>query len=367
MIPAPATPRWAPIVFANAAVLIGLLVVLEGMLRLAGYSPSDFFSYGRYFGDGYFPSGYYTREPERGFDITPDFDEAPFAFGDATLPIFSNVLGCMDRTPLESLRSQSYVLLLGDSFTWGFARYEQKWGTLVEQRTGVPIAKCGASHSGQRHQLSKAREVVAGIGMAPRLVVVGYYANDPQDDAAYPSATVYRGILVDFPRGAAMSEEEREAILEARYLEWRRGQSAPLAIVRNHSVAANAAWSAVNYLRRMIVNDSAPRQSIGAGYNSDAEFAANREALILLRDWCDAIGAQLLVVLVPGKAMADDFYAPVRTFLERSEIDLVDPLARFHARSVASPMFWTYDSHLNVAGNAVLADILAAEIAGRLH
>ena len=111
--------------------------------------PGSFFNYSRYFAEGYYPINYYEAHSVRGFDIAPNVPDTPFRFADATTTVFSNTIGCFDRNTPTALAAGRYALLVGDSFAWGFAPFEDKWGTLVEQATGIPIAKCGVSHTGQ--------------------------------------------------------------------------------------------------------------------------------------------------------------------------------------------------------------------------
>lgn len=131
------------------AVFAVLLAVLELGLRAVGMGPGSFFNYSRYFAEGYYPINYYEAHSVRGFDIAPNVPDTPFRFADATTTVFSNTIGCFDRNTPTALAAGRYALLVGDSFAWGFAPFEDKWGTLVEQETGIPIAKCGVSHTGQ--------------------------------------------------------------------------------------------------------------------------------------------------------------------------------------------------------------------------
>ena len=118
-----------------------------------------------------YPRGYFAANEKRGFDIALDVPPTEFEYVEGRIQIFSNKYGCFDRT---TSFDGPYVLLLGDSYTWGYADYDAKWGTLLERKLGMPVAKCGVTHTGQRHQLSKAMDVAAAIGHPPKLVVVGH-------------------------------------------------------------------------------------------------------------------------------------------------------------------------------------------------
>jgi len=45
-------------------------------------------------------------------------------------------LGCRDRSFDQE---DDYVLLLGDSFAWGYVPLEQTWGAILEQLIGIRV------------------------------------------------------------------------------------------------------------------------------------------------------------------------------------------------------------------------------------
>ena len=292
------------IVVANLAVFAVLLAVLELGLRAVGMGPGSFFNYSRYFAEGYYPINYYEAHSVRGFDIAPNVPDTPFRFADATTTVFSNTIGCLDRNTPTALAAGRYALLVGDSFAWGFAPFEDKWGTLVEQETGIPIAKCGVSHTGQRHQLDKARDVVAAVGLPPALVIVGYYVNDPVDDVQFPASTVFRDALVDFDGLLETPAAEVDLALTARYESWQAGQRSLTNRIRNHSAAANAIWAVVKRARDRLGSSSRNLASAMLSiddYMPHGKYAAHGQALLDLRDWSEQTAAELLIILTPGK------------------------------------------------------------------
>src|ERR1017187_4181166 len=147
-------------------------------------------------GRGY-PRYYFQADREMGFDITPKAAAVTTVDG-YTYDIFSNDLGCFDRNQLADFRrAPEYAYFAGDSFTWGYSRYDTKFATVWEQRTKTMAAKCGITHSGQRHQFAKFVQVTSKIGTLPKVVFVGFFPNDPANDLAYPHTTVIDGYQVD--------------------------------------------------------------------------------------------------------------------------------------------------------------------------
>jgi hypothetical protein len=141
-----------------------------------------------------FPPGYFVAVPDRGFDIAPNFKRDKHWVGGKTYEVWSNEIGCFDS---GGIPNSDYIYLAGDSFSWGFAPYDSKFGTLIEKNLGIPVAKCGVPHTGQAHQLSKARENIAKINKSPKLIVVQYFPNDVCNDFAFPHSTIIDGWLVD--------------------------------------------------------------------------------------------------------------------------------------------------------------------------
>jgi len=139
------------------------------------------------------PRDYFVKHPRRGFDIGTNVRTHHRVDGVPYL-IWGNSIGCFDR---EYNQDNPYIYFAGDSFTWGYAPFEQKFGTLIENTTGVRILKCGVTHTGQRHQYEKFRDIVSEIGRLPKALFVFYYWNDYVNDYAHPHSTVYDGWLLD--------------------------------------------------------------------------------------------------------------------------------------------------------------------------
>jgi len=126
---------------------------------------------------------------------------------------WSNELGCFD-CPYKG--EKDYVLLLGDSFTWGFTDFKYKYGTLMEKYLGMRVLKCGVGGYGTAQELIKARKIIEKIGRPPKLIVVGYFINnDNIDDLWYRDIRFIDGITAystkidqDTGKKTALSEKD---------------------------------------------------------------------------------------------------------------------------------------------------------------
>ena len=144
--------------------------------------------------NGNYPNNYFVSHPTRGFDIRPGARGTHSVDG-FSYPIWSNRLGCFDRE--WDSQSQDYYYFAGDSNTWGYTPFEEKFATIFEERSGVRSMKCGVPHTGQLHQFGKFVEIVRKITTLPKHVIVGYCDNDISNDYAHPHSTVAGGWLVD--------------------------------------------------------------------------------------------------------------------------------------------------------------------------
>ena len=136
---------------------------------------------------------YLKADPAKGFDIV---ENAPpsIAYADSlAYSIWSNELGCFDRPYSEE---KEISILVGDSFTFAFAPFENKWGTRAETLLGLRILKCGVGGYGTKQAMLKASSVISRINRPPKMIVLGYFINDLEDDFLFPNATVIDGYPV---------------------------------------------------------------------------------------------------------------------------------------------------------------------------
>jgi len=69
-------------------------------------------------------------------------------------------LGCFDA-PFKNDRD--YAVLVGDSFTWGWTPFGEKFGTIIEESCGIRILKCGVGGYGTKQEFLKLKKIVKNI------------------------------------------------------------------------------------------------------------------------------------------------------------------------------------------------------------
>jgi hypothetical protein len=345
------------------------------------------------------PQFYYEADPVNGYDIAKNFSGGLFILPDyvraygAPFGVSSNNLGCRDR-PFD--RGADYVLLLGDSFTWGYVELEQTWGTTLEQLIGMRVLKCGVGGYGTHQERNKLKAIVAQAGK-PRLVVVGHTAHDLMDDYIYPGRTVVDGYLVptirfvDEKRGdlKAYSEEE---IHEKMRASLDKGSSVK-DFLADHSVVYDRLRSAEG-LRQIIARyglAEAPSLGDPGIFHSITEYPwldkawkEHLENLQQMKSEVEAAGATLVVALIPERAEVYESLRPpgrdvhweyphqrLTEFFQQKDIAYVDLLSDFrrYARCNGSSksdtqddLYWAHDGHLNVKGNRLAGLHISREV-----
>ncbi len=331
-------------------------------------------------GRGGYPYDYFVAHEERGFDIGAN-KKARHSVESLEYPIWSNSLGCFDEEPVVGA---PYTYLVGDSYTWGYATFEDKFGTLVASETGAQVLKCGVTHTGQRHQLLKLQEIAAKLGRPPGAMLVFWYHNDVANDFSFPHSTVVDGWQVD---QVFLGPDDQKIRVERELLQEQvREQLARLAkkkprkrdALLRYSLTANLVSWAFESLSSEVVRTAGgkppERRSIydipiekdgHFWYADNPQAAANKTALLDLAGYAAANGSKYAVILIPPREHTTDsaWHQDVHAFLEAHQIrylDLADPFAeRDYA---ADDVFWL-DGHFNAYGNRVLADILESEFA----
>jgi hypothetical protein len=325
---------------------------------------------------------YYRADAAKGFDIRPNVGKIRTSVDNHSVEydLWSNELGCFD----EPYRGESNVILLvGDSFTHSYAPFEDKWGTRIEKLLDYRVLKCGVNGYGTKQELLKAQDIIAQIHRSPRLIIVGYFWNDLNDDYAFPSLTVVDGFLVvstnyrDPKTGRLFNIEA----LERPYSFWDKLSGRyPLSygklinyFLDQHSVLVN------------LVNDSSarlfpPKNS----YTNPLNFPAFSQEPWVQQIWGPHLenlkgfkalarsqGAELLVVLIPTNTQVYPFLTAGRDidlerpnrilgdFFRQEQIHYLDLLPIFRQYADPSPrqllasdkdLYWRSNSHFSIKG-----------------
>src|SRR5210317_1475340 len=98
-----------------AATIVGVLLA-EGLLRLTEH---------RYALESVrFPDGYFVNDLSLGTRHAANRPPESFRFPGPSFETFTNSIGCFDY---EHVIEPGYVLVIGDSATWGYVPLEENW------------------------------------------------------------------------------------------------------------------------------------------------------------------------------------------------------------------------------------------------
>ena len=326
-------------------------------------------------GRGLYPPNYFVAHDERGFDIGKDKSGSHFVMDFGNYKIWSNSLGCFDTNEPNKMTIGEFIYLAGDSWTWGYAPYENKFGTLLESNLILPVLKCGVTHSGQRHQFAKFKEITESLGRYPRLVVINYADNDVANDYTCPHSTVVEGWLVDKVR---LSEKQEVVRIDEETLgneiKKRLARGVNLGdYARAYSLSWNMLLTVLNRKGKSVTLDVRlePEKrlkniydltAVTGGINSyDNQYAQpNKEVLALWHAHAKRYNYLLIVSLIPPRAhVSKDYYRELEQFLREKDIPFVN-FTDYIIRNKLRPdgIYWTSDPHLNKNGNREYANFL---------
>lgn len=352
-----------------AGLLIGLLFVEVLPRTLAGLLPKNFRKLERvYAGRGKWEE-MMVPDPELGYHPKPGLDLLyPSEGRNIVIQTTSHGLGDIGFRDLQT-RAPFDAIAIGDSFTFcDDVPVETCWVRLLGQRTSLSIASLGISGFST---LAEARVLEHyGIRLRPRLVFLGLFPNDFNDNLRFAE-----WLTSDNPD----------------FWEWRKAREGRGAIrgwLATHSIAYRLVDAAFrsrddkvfrykkNGLSFLLRTDR---------WISDTEQENERlegwrlmqQALLDMERNAAAIGAQLMVILIPSKeevywnvvredlpAAVEEIDRPlglVAEFCEENEIPVCDLRPAFEREAESyRQLYLRVSGHWNDAGNTLAADTVAA-------
>jgi hypothetical protein len=258
--------------------------------------------------------------------------------------------GLRDREyPLERVPGRKRMLVLGDSFAWGFGvEQDEALSEIVEQRhPDWEVLNAGVSGFGTDQELLFLRE--RGLRWRPDVVLLLFHPNDVADNNAdsrygYPKPR--------FVLGANGLELTNVAVPR---LSWRRRLERRLLQGSYLYNRANGAWSGLGRHTAAARAAFVPSAAAEAGEEPEgapADFAVTAALLGELARLVQAHQARLVVVSTPAPE-------PVRRALGRALEDLsvpwrpLDPSFRGRPREEYK---LAHDPHWNASGQRIAAD-----------
>lgn len=327
-------------------------------------------------GSGGTAKDYMKMDNELGYDINnKSLAYSSHKVEGSSFPIWSNELGCFDK-PYEG--EKEVIILVGDSFTWGFVPLEHNYGTVIETMLNNRTLKCGVYGFETKRELVKAKRVVSSIKTAPSLIVVGYFLNDVIDTQNLP----------DLITGLKNKSSEK------RYLP-------SLGAIRNwlanNSILYNFIRE-VSILRNIMFKIGFATEKAGPPnwYLPPDKYPWLKSAwdmqmsdISAFKAYSDSIGSKLLFVLIPERVQVYDFLRAkyqkefpkidfempqkiMKDFLVNNSIDHIDLLPLFRLYADQKPrkfldaqkdLYYRRDPHWSRNGHKLAGLLVSKQIA----
>ena len=169
--------------------VVVFLLVFELILRLGGYKVVTYYA----------KTMFHEHDPEIGWTQIPNY-EATLESWDSKVNVVSNSHGFRDQEySIQKPEGVKRVVVLGDSFTWGWGVEQQDIFTEIAEQasSGVQFLNLGHMGYGTAQEYLLLRKL--GLKFSPDLTVVAFYPNDIDNTAGQegirPKYVVKEGIL----------------------------------------------------------------------------------------------------------------------------------------------------------------------------
>ncbi len=362
-------------IFLSLLSILVTLIVLDALLHLTTFKSL--------IKRDVYPRYYFQADDELGFVIAPNQEQKEHVFFDSKMEVMSNSLGCFDR---EYEGDEPFVYLTGDSFAWGFAPLDKKWGKQAESILGTRFLTCGTGGYGTTQELLKAKRDLKDLP-APSTIVVGYLGgNDVEDDANFPNNSVYEGYWVTNLEKTGLSKEEAEAKYE-NFLSYCTAEPSNKLVqgfrcwLNNHSIIYNVLKNNARPLVVALLPDSLLKKAgiivepvpVLRMPEDPSIYERHVDAVRGFKALAEEKGSKLLFVLIPSKddvrnskvhgdwvmGMNNERLKP---YLDKEGVAYLDLLPEFSAREKLpeTSFYWTVDGHWNVNGDR-LAGLLVSK------
>lgn len=305
----------------SIVVLVVLVVVLEIVFRLVTGSPVA--TKGQRIAQ--------RREGEVEYALIPNLDQEY-----AGARVVTNSLGLRDYRPPHKSEDKEQILVLGDSFTFGYGvplegSYPNTLERLLNEGSGGPgyeVINAGVPGYDTVDEAQLLKKII--IHYSPRWVIVGLHPGD------------------------FMSHQQLKKSLLLRLRETLRYRSAFFA------------WAQRVYKTKLIKYVPPPKSALtvdpGTVFQSPRADRI-KQAFQDIRATATDSGADMIVFIICPLIYWDSYpykglHTSVAQFCEENAIHFVDPLDKFSKYDAASLWVGPNDSHYNAEANRIAAEVL---------
>lgn len=341
-------------------------------------SPSYKNSYGR----GY-PQNHFVKNDLRGFDIRPNFSTKtstkPIELGE--YKVWGNEIGCFDDSikRLKEIPLKKIIYLAGDSYTWGYAPFDKKFGFFLEKNSKFNVMKCGVTHTGQIHQFLKFKEIYHS-NYKPEIVIVNVTSNDVQNDFFFPHTAMIDGYMVENVQWCYLAKDKifwkkiEYDLLEKKYLNMTNEKL--IRFIKYYSATAQLSNIVFKNVSQSYLKIKQQKNNIKKnknkcddffktpygfdGYDYDlSSFSLPNKKVI--REWIDHSKKNNYILIFSLIGDGQHYKKKINYIKDLGgEIIIFDDW--LHKEKIKDQLYWKNDGHFNLDGNRIYATFLNKKI-----
>lgn len=272
------------------------------------------------------------------------------------VPVAFNAFGLRDaeRSP-QPAPGTVRVLALGDSVTFGLGvpqdlTYPRQTETLLSKARGAPVEVLNMGMPGYNtiHQLAQLREL--GLGLQPKIVVVGFLYNDIELSSGQKGSGSVETAETSLPRKIKSGFN-----------------AAALWLKKNSLFVAWVSPRVGNALRPFGVKGLGQVGEIKDQYvDTNPQWRRMQEALLEMKRITAERGIELVVMVIPAMTRFTDAAYPIKeyhqavaAFCQDQGIKVLDLLPKFWGQDGTRYWISTTDGHPNAEGQRRMAVALA--------
>ncbi|MEA5517975.1 SGNH/GDSL hydrolase family protein [Limnoraphis robusta] len=273
--------------------------------------------------------------------------------------------------PLKTPAGTYRIIGIGDSFSFGIVPYQHNYLTLLEEKLNqnnqkIELINMGIPGMGPKDYLSLL--INEGLEYQPDMVLLSFYiGNDFMDNQFKAKERVgYQSYVISFVRSLIKLQTQYEGLVFNPNNSLTYVDNAP---TQNDEFYLKDTKNKSN----MFVKN--PADDIFESYVEDAV-----SDIIKIKEICDYRNIKLVVVIIPDEVQVDqklqakiverfdsddpdklDFRIPNRMLQEtfqQNKIDYIDVMDEFITASSQQRLYKPNDTHWNIAGNQLAADVL---------
>lgn len=316
------------------------------------------------------PRGMYVADPGTGYRLAPNF-HGVLHTPTFAIDVRTNELGLRGPPLRDRGDGHRRVLLLGDSFVFGYAVAERDMiGAFLERELagegcGVEVLSAGAPGYGPVHELFLLKRLVGEL--KPDVVVLCFFCgNDVPDALRLPQReTIFRGALVN-----REAPERYAGVLGAARFECDQLLESTQIFRLLHQWQIRGVRGEI---LKGFASDEAPQAALA--------WRIVEQSLREMAESCAQAGSSLLAAALPAQAQVDAAFRartfgdlkltpdqllwPQRkltAFAAAAALPCEDLTVAFEAAIGTTPLYQPRDDHFNAAGNRLAAERIAARL-----